>query len=69
MNLQESISKHGILNPISVEQTSTNRYRLIDGANRLGCVPNEALVPCRIVNGESNKIAMIPKRHIRVPRR
>lgn len=67
MTLDESIKKYGILNALVVRRVSKNRYRLIDGRNRLGCVSDDSLVPCRIMNEE--EVQMIPKNQITVPKR
>jgi hypothetical protein len=64
-SLQESINEFGIINPLVVKRISKNRYQLVDGLSRFGCV-NSKEVPC-IVIGEKGTI-VISKSQITIPK-
>jgi len=48
MNMQESIDKHGLINPIIVKATKGGFY-VVDGRKRLSCLPHDAIVTCQIM--------------------
>lgn len=64
-SLQDSINEYGILTPLVVERISENKYKLIDGRSRIGCIPEDADVPCYIL-GENSGTVMINKKDIQL---
>lgn len=65
--LQYEDRKDDIMDTLVVERLSKNRYRLLDGFNRFGCVPYNTKVPCHIMGEEG--CHMIPKKQISTARR
>lgn len=47
-SLQESIDENGLLSPIVVGRLGPDRYELVDGYSRLGCVKDKK-IPCVVI--------------------
>ena len=62
-NLQESINRLGMINPIIVTRVDKEEYLIVDGRNRFGCVKTDTIA-CKVM-GEVG-IKDIPKSQIRV---
>lgn len=63
MTLEESIKRFGVLNHVIVASMGCDIYQIIDGNNRVGCVPANFMVPCYVT--DTKEYIDIPKNKLR----